>query len=189
NKIKKENKTFQELKEIDFNKKIILVTGHRRENFGQDFINICNALKNIAMHNKDVEIVYPVHLNPNVQKPVYSLLKNIDNIKLIEPLNYEPFVFLMVNSYFIISDSGGIQEEAPSLDKPVLVTRNVTERPEAVRTGAVKLVGTSEKKIFKEAMLLLNDSEVYNRMAKAENPFGDGTACAQTVKSMDKYLF
>ncbi len=187
-KIQDEKKEYKELDGIDFTKKIILVTGHRRENFGQEFTNICHALKEIATKHSDIEIAYPVHLNPNVRKPVYKLLSGIHNIKLIEPLNYEPFVYLMDKSYFIISDSGGIQEEAPSLGKPVLVTRNTTERPEAVNVGAVKLVGTVPDRIVIEAEKLLNDNDCYAKMSKVQNPYGDGRACKRIIDSLDRFL-
>lgn len=164
------------------NQKIILVTGHRRENFGQGFINICEALKEIALRNKDINIIYPVHLNPNVRKPVMEILGNIDRIHLIEPLQYESFVYLMNKSYFIITDSGGVQEEAPSLGKPVLVMRDTTERPEAVEAGTVRLVGTDKRKIIEEAQLLLEDKDAYNKMSKAHNPYGDGNACKKIVE-------
>jgi len=134
------------------NKRLILVTGHRRENFGQGFLNICAALKELALKYPDVDIVYPVHLNPNVQKPVNEILSDVDNVFLIAPLDYEPFVYLMSRSYFILTDSGGIQEEAPSLGKPVLVMRDTTERPEALKAGTVKLVGTDSKKIIRECI-------------------------------------
>lgn len=163
------------------NKKIILVTGHRRENFGDAFINICEALKIVALRNPGIDIVYPVHLNPNVQKPVRNMLSDISNIYLIDPLQYEQFVYLMYKSYFIITDSGGIQEEAPSLGKPVLVMRDITERPEAVHAGTVKLVGTSKDFIVEEAQKLLDDLNVYNAMSKAHNPYGDGKACERIV--------
>ncbi len=164
------------------NKKLILVTGHRRENFGQGFINICEALKTIALNNRDIDIVYPVHLNPNVQKPVKEILGNIDNIYLINPLQYEAFLYLMNKSYFIITDSGGVQEEAPSLGKPVLVMRDTTERPEALKAGTVKLVGIDKDKIIKEAQKLLDDGQEYEKMSKAHNPYGNGKACEQIVK-------
>ena len=164
------------------NSKFILVTGHRRENHGQGFINICEALKEIAITNPDIDIVYPVHLNPNVQKPVKEILSNISNVHLIEPLQYEQFIYLMDKSYFIITDSGGVQEEAPSLGKPVLVMRDTTERPEAVEAGTVKLVGTDKKTIIKEAQKLLDDQNEYNTMAKAHNPYGDGKACERIVE-------
>jgi len=163
------------------NLKFILVTGHRRENFGQGFINICEALKEIALNNPDVQIVYPVHLNPNVQKPVKEILSNIHNIHLIEPLSYQPFVYLMSKSYLIITDSGGVQEEAPSLGKPVLVMRDTTERPEAVDAGTVKLVGTDKNKIVIEAQLLIDSIDEYTTMSKAHNPYGDGKACEKIV--------
>jgi len=162
--------------------KFILVTGHRRENFGQGFINICEALKKIVIRNPNIHIIYPVHLNPNVQKPVKNILSNVPNIYLIEPLRYEEFVYLMDKSYFVITDSGGVQEEAPSLGKPVLVTRNTTERPEAVKAGTVKLVGTDKEKIIKEVEVLLKNKEEYKRMSKAHNPYGDGKACNRIVK-------
>jgi UDP-N-acetylglucosamine 2-epimerase (non-hydrolysing) len=168
--------------EIKDDKKIILVTGHRRENHGQGFINICEALKTIAINNPDIDIVYPVHLNPNVQKPVKEILSNISNVHLIEPLQYEQFIYLMDKSYFIITDSGGVQEEAPSLGKPVLVMRDTTERPEAVEAGTVKLVGTHTETIIKEAQKLLNDTIKYEKMSKAHNPYGDGKACERIVE-------
>lgn len=170
------------LKEIvDASKKLVLVTGHRRENHGQGFINICSALKTLAENNGDVQIIYPVHLNPNVQKPVYELLDGIANIQLIAPLSYPAFVWLMNQSYLIITDSGGVQEEAPSLGKPVLVMRNTTERPEAVEAGTVLLVGTDKDKIVREAQELLNNKESYSSMSKLHNPYGDGSACRQIV--------
>jgi len=159
----------------------ILVTGHRRENFGEGFLHICKALKKIAIQHPDIDIVYPVHLNPNVQKPVYELLADISNIYLIPPVDYLPFVYLMQHSRLILTDSGGVQEEAPSLGKPVLVMRNTTERPEAVEAGTVKLVGTDAETIIESVNLLLNDSLVYDRMARALNPYGDGMACKQIV--------
>ena len=163
-------------------KKIILVTGHRRENHGQGFINICEALKTIAINNPDIDIVYPVHLNPNVQKPVNEILSNTPNVYLINPLQYESFIYLMNKSYFIITDSGGVQEEAPSLGKPVLVMRDTTERPEALEAGTVKLVGTNSQAIIEEAQKLLDDENEYNTMSKAHNPYGDGKACDRIVK-------
>ncbi|WP_407401842.1 non-hydrolyzing UDP-N-acetylglucosamine 2-epimerase [Chryseobacterium sp.] len=166
---------------IDSSKKIILVTGHRRENHGQGFINICEALKDIALSHTDVQIIYPVHLNPHVQKPVRDILSGIDNIKLIDPLAYPAFVWLMTQSYLIITDSGGVQEEAPSLGKPVLVMRDSTERPEAVEAGTVILVGTDKEKIVNEANNLLNDNERYNSMSALHNPYGDGKACERIV--------
>jgi len=158
------------------NIKLILVTGHRRENFGEGFENICNALRKIAEQRKDVAVVYPVHLNPNVQRPVKRILGKIRNVHLIEPLGYEEFVFLMNSSFLILTDSGGIQEEAPSLGKPVLVMRNTTERPEGIEAGVVKLVGTGEKDIIDGALELLEDKNAYRKMSRSANPYGDGRA-------------
>ncbi len=172
---------------IDFSKKIILVTGHRRENFGDGFLNICKALGQIAT-NHDVEIVFPVHLNPNVQEPVMLLLADYKNIHLIEPLDYPSFVFMMMKSYLIITDSGGVQEEAPSLGKPVLVMRDTTERPEAVAAGTVKLVGTDYDKITSSASELLQDMSVYNKMSAAYNPYGDGKANDRIVNYIKNRL-
>jgi len=166
---------------IDSSKRLILVTGHRRENFGQGFVNICESLKKLALDNKDIEIVYPVHLNPNVQEPVKKILSDVQNVHLIEPLQYESFIYLMNQSHFIITDSGGVQEEAPSLGKPVLVMRDTTERPEALEAGTVKLVGTDPQKIIKEAQKLLDNQEEYQKMSKAHNPYGDGKACKKIV--------
>jgi len=163
-------------------KKFILVTGHRRENFGQGFIHICEALKILAINNPNIDIVYPVHLNPNVQKPVNNILSGISNIYLIKPLQYEEFVYMMNRSYLIITDSGGVQEEAPSLGKPVLVMRDTTERPEAVKACTVKLVGTNKETIVKEAQKLLDNKDEYDKMSKAHNPYGDGKACEKIVK-------
>lgn len=173
---------------FDKYRKLILVTGHRRENFGQKFINICKALKEIALKFEDVDIVYPVHLNPNVQKPVYKILSGINNIYLVEPLDYLPFIYAMDKSFIVITDSGGIQEEAPSLGKPVLVMRDTTERPEAVIAGTVKLVGTDSKKIFEQASRLLTDKKYYLKMSKAHNPYGDGKACERIVATLIKEL-
>ena len=171
-----------EIKDVlDLSKKLILVTGHRRENHGQGFINICEALKDIALQHPECQIVYPVHLNPNVQKPAYELLSDITNIKLISPLSYPSFVWLMEKSYIIITDSGGVQEEAPSLGKPVLVMRDTTERPEAVDTGTVRLVGTDKQKIVDEANRLLNNEKAYLEMSQLHNPYGDGKACDRIV--------
>lgn len=169
-------------------KKLILVTGHRRENFGEGFINICKALKEIAENNPEVDIVFPVHLNPNVQKPVNELLSDISNIYLINPLQYETFIYLMSKAYLIITDSGGIQEEAPSLGKPVLVMRDTTERPEAIEAGTVKLVGTDSKKIQEEVQVLLDDIDEYERMSKSYNPYGDGNACLKIVNFLKEVL-
>lgn len=167
---------------IDPDKRLVLVTGHRRENHGQGFINICEALKELALKNSDVQVIYPVHLNPNVQKPVYEILGNIRSINLISPLSYPAFVWLMNKCHMIITDSGGVQEEAPSLGKPVLVMRDTTERPEAVEAGTVVLVGTNKEKIVAEATKLLQDNEAYLRMSKLHNPYGDGKACERIVK-------
>jgi len=172
--------------EISEDEKIILVTGHRRENFGDGFINICQALKELAKVNKDVQIIYPVHLNPNVQEPVQRILSDVHNIKLIKPLEYEVFLYLMSRSYFLITDSGGVQEEAPSLGKPVLVMRDTTERPEAVEAKTVKLVGTDPQKIITEAQKLLDDKEVYNEMSQANNPYGDGQAAKKIVEFLKR---
>jgi UDP-N-acetylglucosamine 2-epimerase (non-hydrolysing) len=163
-------------------RKIILVTGHRRENFGQGFINICESLKKLAQDNPSIDIVYPVHLNPNVQKPVNKILSNTCNVFLIDPLQYEAFIYLMSLSFFIITDSGGVQEEAPRLGKPVLVMRDTTERPEALDAGTVKLVGTEPEKIIKEAQKLLDDKNEYKRMSQAHNPYGNGKACQRIIE-------
>jgi UDP-N-acetylglucosamine 2-epimerase (non-hydrolysing) len=163
---------------LDQSKKLILVTGHRRESFGDGFLNICAALAEISKLN-DVQIVYPVHLNPNVQEPVNRLLGSIPNIHLIEPQDYLPFVYLMDQAYLMLTDSGGIQEEAPSLGKPVLVMRDTTERPEAVKAGTVKLVGTNKHSIIAESLRLLDDSIEYQRMSHAHNPYGDGKAASR----------
>lgn len=178
------DKEIETLKEnIDFSKKILLVTGHRRENFGEGFVNICKALLDIAK-SENIEIVYPVHLNPNVQDPVNTLLSGQNNIKLIKPLAYPAFVWLMNKSHVILTDSGGIQEEAPSLGKPVLVMRETTERPEAVTAGTVKLVGTNQDKIIKEIKRLFEDNIYYQEMQKVHNPYGDGLAVKRIVDKM-----
>lgn len=169
---------------LDPAKRLILVTGHRRENFGNGFENICTALKEISLANPDVEILYPVHLNPNVQEPVHRLLSGCPSVHLIEPLDYLPFVYLMDRSYLIITDSGGVQEEAPSLGKPVLVTRDTTERPEAVEAGTVKLVGTDKERIIEEATELLRNPLAYERMSLAHNPYGDGRAAKRIIEAM-----
>ncbi len=165
---------------LNKSQKLILVTGHRRENFGDGFLNICAALAEISKRD-DVQIIYPVHLNPNVQEPVNRLLGSNPNIHLIEPQDYLPFVFLMDKAYLMLTDSGGIQEEAPSLGKPVLVMRDTTERPEAVNAGTVKLVGTDRHMIVTETERLLNDSNEYQRMSLAHNPYGDGKAASRIV--------
>jgi len=171
---------------LDETSKTILVTGHRRENFGDGFLRICKALKNIALKYPNFEIIYPVHLNPQVQKPVYELLQDIPNVHLIAPLEYLPFVYLMSRSVFVITDSGGVQEEAPSLGKPVLVMRDTTERPEAVDAGTVKIVGTNDEVIFAEASKLIDDVAYFNSMANAVNPYGDGLACSRIVEFLSK---
>lgn len=158
------------------NTKMVLVTGHRRENFGDGFKEICNGIRDIALNFKNCRIVYPVHLNPNVQEPVKNILCGINNIHLIKPLDYLPFVFMMDQAYMILTDSGGIQEEAPSLGKPVLVMRETTERPEAVASGNVKLVGACRERIFSESKKLLGDKKIYDEMSKVSNPYGDGKA-------------
>lgn len=163
-------------------RKFLLVTGHRRENFGDGFVNICEALKEIAIRNPDIDIVYPVHFNPNVRSIVNEILNTISNVYLIEPLQYQEFVFIMSQSYFIITDSGGVQEEAPSLGKPVLVMRDTTERPEAVEAGTVKLVGAVKQNIIEAAQLLINYTCEYNKMTKSHNPYGNGTASKQILE-------
>ncbi len=174
---------------ISHEKKMILVTGHRRENHGQGFINICTALKELALHNPEIDIVYPVHLNPNVQKPVQELLSDIPNIYLIAPLQYEQFIYMMDKSYFIITDSGGVQEEAPSLGKPVLVMRDTTERPEALEAGTVKLVGTDTGLIIKEAQDLIDNPKAYSLMSQASNPYGDGNASQKVIEFLKQTMF
>jgi len=166
---------------LDQSKKLILVTGHRRENFGGGFERLCDALGEIAKTNDDVQIVYPVHLNPNVQEPVNELLANYNNIFLIAPQEYLPFVYLMNESELIITDSGGVQEEAPSLGKPVLVTRDTTERPEAVTAGTVKLVGTDKERIVSETQALLDNPAAYAKMSETSNPYGDGKAVKRII--------
>jgi UDP-N-acetylglucosamine 2-epimerase (non-hydrolysing) len=163
---------------LDSGKRLVLVTGHRRENFGRGFENICRALADIAARG-DVQVVYPVHLNPNVQDPVRRILAAVTGVTLLEPLDYLPFVHLMDRSALVITDSGGVQEEAPSLGKPVLVMRDVTERPEAVEAGTVKLVGTDRARIVSEANRLLNDPAAYQAMSRAHNPYGDGMAASR----------
>jgi len=178
-----EDNEIVELKNIiDSSKDLVLVTGHRRENHGQGFINICNALKELCTVRKSVQIIYPVHLNPNVSKPVHEILSGIKNIHLIKPLAYPAFVWLMNKAKLIITDSGGVQEEAPSLGKPVLVMRDTTERPEAVDAGTVILVGTNQNKIVEEAVNLLADEKHYEAMSSLHNPYGDGKACQRIVE-------
>lgn len=188
NRIETEKLIFEELKNIDFSKRIVLITGHRRENFGEGFINICEAIKSLALNNKNVLFIYPVHLNPNVRKPVFDIIGNIKNIILMKPLSYLPFVKLMSKSYIILTDSGGIQEEAPSLGKPVLVMRNTTERPEAVKAGTVKLVGTDKNKIISNTQLLLDNEKKYKEMAFAHNPYGDGKSAEKIIEYVSKII-
>lgn len=161
---------------MDSSQRLLLVTGHRRESFGQGFEDICEAIRTISHNNPHIQIVYPVHLNPKVQDPVNRLLSDLDNVFLIKPQEYLQFVYLMDSAYLILTDSGGIQEEAPSLGKPVLVMRTTTERPEAVEAGTVKLVGTDIKKMISEVQVLLDDDDAYQRMSFAHNPYGDGKA-------------
>lgn len=162
----------------------ILVTGHRRENFGDGFLHICKAIKELAALHPEMDIVYPVHLNPNVQKPVYELLSGLSNVYLISPLDYLPFIYAMQHSTLLLTDSGGVQEEAPSLGKPVLVMRNTTERPEAVEAGTVKLVGTDAEAIVSNVTALLQDKEMYKRMSETHNPYGDGQACERIIAAL-----
>ena len=164
------------------NKRLVLITGHRRENFGEGFLNICHAIKALAVHYPEVDFVYPVHLNPNVRKPVMELLADgAENVFLIDPLQYLPFVYLMEQAYLILTDSGGIQEEAPGLGKPVLVMRDTTERPEAVEAGTVLLVGANRERIERGVSQLLDDKGIYIKMSESKNPFGDGLACQRIV--------
>ena len=168
-------------------RRVILVTGHRRESFGEGFENICQGLKKIAEHNPDIQIIYPVHLNPSVRGPVFRILGDTTNVHLIEPLDYALFVFLMNRAYIILTDSGGIQEEAPSLGKPVLVMREKTERPEAIEAGTAKLIGTDCERIFTETQQLLDDQVEYEKMSMATNPFGDGNAAERIVQVLCRY--
>ena len=162
----------------------ILVTGHRRESFGDGFLHICKAIKELAALHPEMDIVYPVHLNPNVQKPVYELLSGLSNVYLISPLDYLPFIYAMQHSTLLLTDSGGVQEEAPSLGKPVLVMRDTTERPEAVEAGTVKLVGTNAEAIVSNVTALLLDKEMYKRMSETHNPYGDGQACERIIAAL-----
>lgn len=168
----------------DTARRMILVTGHRRENFGQGFIDLCSAIRDLAASHADWDLVYPVHLNPNVQQPVNDILKGYPNIFLIEPQDYAPFVWLMNRSHMILTDSGGIQEEAPSLGKPVLVMREVTERPEAVTAGTVRLVGTDRQKIVREVENIMQNRAVYEQMSQAHNPYGDGRAAQRIIAAL-----
>ena len=169
---------------LSSDKKMILVTGHRRESFGRGFERICHALAEIAAANQNVQIVYPVHLNPNVSEPVNRILGHVENVILIEPQDYMPFVWLMNHAWLILTDSGGIQEEAPSLGKPVLVMRETTERPEAITAGTVRLVGTDPQRIVEEVTRLLHDDNEYQTMSRAHNPYGDGQACGRILHAL-----
>ncbi len=174
---------------LDAERKLILVTGHRRESFGGGFERICQALHDTAARHPETQIVYPVHLNPNVREPVNRLLSNIENVHLIEPLDYLPFVYLMNRAHLILTDSGGVQEEAPSLGKPVLVMRDTTERPEAVDAGTVRLVGTDVERIVSEMHTLLTDTTAYEAMSYAHNPYGDGKACQRILETLASTSF
>ena len=179
--------TNEKLRSIFKNRQqILLITGHRRENFGEGFINICMALREIALLYPHLQLVYPVHLNPNVQEPVFQWLDNIPNIHLTEPLNYPDFVYAMKQSWAILTDSGGIQEEAPGLGKPVLVMRDTTERPEAVEAGTVQLVGTDKNVIINSVSCLLKNGDLYEKMSKAHNPYGDGKAVERIINALNK---
>lgn len=176
------NNSFKTL--FDNEHQILLITGHRRENFGEGFINICEALKEIAMLYPQLHLVYPVHLNPNVQAPVYDRLGTLTNVHLIDPISYPDFVYAMKKSWAILTDSGGVQEEAPGLGKPVLVMRDTTERPEAVESGTVRLVGANKHKIVEGVSSLIENQELYEQMSKAHNPYGDGKAAGRIIKSI-----
>ena len=168
-------------------RRLVLITGHRRENFGDGFLNICHAIKDLSIAYPNVDFVYPMHLNPNVRKPVLEILgESAENVFLIEPLDYLPFVYMMQHSTLILTDSGGVQEEAPGLGKPVLVMRDTTERPEAVEAGTVLLVGTNREKIEQGVSMLLDDADTYRRMSEAVNPYGDGLACERIMKYLAK---
>ena len=199
NKIKENCALNNELKELlaqagydvtrlDSGRKLVLITGHRRENFGDGFINMCTAIKDLTLKYPEVDFVYPMHLNPNVRKPIHEVfgenLNGLGNMFFIEPLEYLSFVYLMEKSTIVLTDSGGIQEEAPGLGKPVLVMRDTTERPEALEAGTVKLVGTDYNKIVSEVSLLLEDKAHYDAMSKAVNPYGDGLACGRIVEAL-----
>lgn len=174
--------------QLNGGRRMILITGHRRENFGDGFLYICHAIKHLAERYADVDFVYPMHLNPNVRRPVIEILGDgvEKNVFLIEPLQYLPFVYMMQHSYLVLTDSGGVQEEAPGLGKPVLVMRNTTERPEAVEAGTVRLVGTDQQKIEQCVSALLDDEKLYKRMSEAVNPYGDGKACERIVKRLSE---
>ena len=177
------NQMGYDVQRLDSKRRMVLITGHRRENFGDGFLNICHAIKHLAEQYKDVDFVYPMHLNPNVRKPVLEILgEKAENVFLIEPLDYLPFVYMMQHSTLILTDSGGVQEEAPGLGKPVLVMRDTTERPEAVEAGTVLLVGTNREKIEQGVSMLLDDADTYRRMSEAVNPYGDGLACERIIE-------
>lgn len=184
----KTEKEINELFPVKFDGKTVLVTGHRRESFGQGFLNICEAIKDVALKYKDVRFVYPVHMNPNVTEPVNKILKGLENVFLINPVNYHQFIYLMDCSDIILTDSGGVQEEAPSLGKPVLVMRDTTERPEAVTAGVAKLVGTNKDVIVENLCILIENKEEYSKMADAKNPYGDGTSAEAIADILEKYL-
>jgi len=183
-----EEKYLDRFSQIDFEKKIILMTGHRRESFGQPFADICQAVKQLAVENTDIELVYPVHLNPNVQIPVNEILADIPRVHLIEPLSYPEFIWLLRQSYLVLTDSGGVQEEAPSLGKPVLVTRDVTERMEGVRAGTALIVGTQRENIVAEVRRLLTEEQHYQQMSEAHNPYGDGKTSARILQIIRQHF-
>lgn len=175
----------------DGSRRLVLITGHRRENFGEGFLSICNAIRDLAVKYPEVDFVYPMHLNPNVRRPIAEVFPENDspaNVFFIEPLDYLPFVYMMLRSHIILTDSGGIQEEAPSLGKPVLVMRSVTERPEALEAGTIHLVGTDRRKIVDMASLYLDNEDEYRRHAAIANPYGDGTACRRIIEFIDRYF-
>lgn len=176
------------LKEIDFNKKTILVTAHRRENLGRPLENICESIKELALEDRDLQFVFPVHLNPLVRETVFGILEKIDNVFLIDPIDVQDMHNVMNNVFFVLTDSGGLQEEAPALDKPVLVLRTETERPEAVETGAIKVVGVEKENILRECKILLNNKEEYKKMAKSINPYGDGEATTRIRECIADYF-
>mgnify|MGYP002263797029 CR=1 FL=1 len=180
------SKAGYDVNRLNNGKKLVLITGHRRENFGEGFLHICKAIRELAALHPEMDIVYPVHLNPNVQKPVYELLSGVDNVYLISPLDYLPFIYAMQHSTLLLTDSGGVQEEAPSLGKPVLVMRNTTERPEAVEAGTVKLVGTDAEAIVSNVTELLRNKELYRRMSETHNPYGDGHACERILSALTR---
>jgi len=188
----KNKKIFNKIKKnysfISIKKKLIIVTSHRRENYGKGIINICLALKEIVTKNDNIQIIFPVHLNPKISNIVKKQLANIKNIYLVKPVDYFSFIYLMKSSFLIMTDSGGIQEEAPSFNKPLLVLRNETERPEAKKIGGSLLVGTNQKKIVAATMKLINDKKLYNKMSKIKNPYGDGKATTRIINNLKKYL-